>query len=647
MTDDSPCKFPAAESVPLRTLRVRVDAACGTGAHLTGTLLEQYGAAVNHGPAEAPERVDVVLLDDGAVTRIASADLDPRDDNAWPEGTIRCAITLLGIEQVGGFPADELVAQALSGMIDCTGFDVTTSAAIGVPIATVSTAFLATCAVSALLIHRANGGRNLVADLSLRDSCLAVLASTHLPVVLAGRGRPPRIGNRHPAFVPWNTYRAIDQWVQICGGRNWSNLCDLLGRPEWADDPEFAVLSNRMARSAEIDVAIETWCSSRTAADAVRDLSKRDIPASVVQTPSRTALRDLSAPQQLNLTAGKAIERTALGPPLAGLLVAEMGLHTAGPLATRIVASLGATVVKIEPPRGDPARAATTRMPGGDGYLYELNNIDKQSVVADLATPAGREIAQRVVDHAAVFVQNLAPGYVDKMGVDLATDRLLRCDISGFDPLGPRSGDKAFDAVLQALAGVMTLTGSEDRPLKPGGSLTDQLTALGVAAAITATHAGLGTVTGHIQATLEHATTWLVAARLEPGLMPGLRSEIVKVSDGEVLVRIDNVEQQQRLDDLIGGLGHRGPEWSRTDLAARCAASGLTAAPVLGLDEAVNEAVARGALFTNVSDERRQAYVMDVPLGLSRELSSSARPAPALGQHTAAWTDNNRKVTQR
>ena len=634
------------DGAPLRTLRVRVDAARGTGASLTGTLLEQYGATVSHGPTGVGDGVDVVLLDDEAVARVVKAGLDVYDDRAWAEGTIRCAVTVLGIADIGTRPADELVAQALSGMIDCTGFDGSSSVAIGVPIATVSAAFLATCAISALVIHRETGGRDLIADVSLRDCCFAVLASTHLPVVLAGRRRPARVGNRHPAFVPWNTYRATDRWIQVCGGRNWSDLCELIGKPEWRDDPEFTDVTTRMARSDQLDSAIGAWCASRTAAEAVRQLTERDTPASVVQPPEAAELSDLAAPQRFGLLAGKPADNRSADQPLTGLVVAEMGLHTAGPLATRILASLGATVVKIEPPRGDPARGATTRMPGGDGYLYELNNIDKQSVVADLTTEAGRALVQRVLDETAVFVQNLAPGYVDRLGIELDIDRLLRCDISGFDPDGPRARDKAFDAVLQALTGVMTLTGSDDQPLKPGGSLTDQLTALGVAAAITASCAGLGRVTGHIHATLEHATRWLVAARLEPGLMSGLRPEIVTASDGEVAVRLDNPEDQQRLSDVVGQSSTDGRSPCRTELVEQLAAMGLVAAPVLGLDEAVDDAFTRGGLFTDVADERRHALVMTVPLGLPRGLTSNSRPAPALGQHTAMWAANDRKVTQ-
>jgi crotonobetainyl-CoA:carnitine CoA-transferase CaiB-like acyl-CoA transferase len=635
------------QGAPLRALRVRVEAVRGTGAYLTGTLLEQYGAAVSHGPDHrCGGAVDVVLFDDEAVMRAGKAGLDLHDDGAWGAGMIRCAVTVAGVSEVGSYPADELVAQALSGMVDCTGYDETSSVAIGVPIATVSAAFLASCAISALVIHREAGGADLIADVSLRDCCFAVLASTHLPVVLAGRGRPPRVGNRHPAFVPWNTYRAADQWIQICGGRNWSDLCELIGMPEWRDDPDFTDVIKRIARSDELDSAIGGWCANRTSEDAVRELTARDIPSAVVHPPPNVALCDLAAPQRFDLVPGRPAEQTSTRQPLAGVLVVEMGLHTAGPLATRVLASLGATVVKVEPPRGDPARGSATKMPGGDGYLYELNNVDKQSVVADLATDAGRDLVQRVLDEAAVFVQNLAPGYIDRIGVDIDSSRLLRCDISGFDPLGPRARDKAFDAVLQALTGVMTLTGSEDAPLKPGGSLTDQLTAFGMASAITATYAGAPSATGRIEATLEHATRWLVAARLEPGLMPGLRPAIVNAADGEVAVRLDTAEDQELLSRLISRTSSTGRLLSRAELAERCAEEGLVAAPVLGLDEVVDDAIKRGGLFTDVSDERRRARVMEVPLGLPRGLTSTVRPAPSLGQHTASWADNDRKVTR-
>src|SRR5206468_2795455 len=129
-------------------------------------------------------------------------------------------------------------------------------------------------------------------DISMRDCCFAVLASTHLPVVLSGNGRPARVGNRHPAFIPWNAYRASDRWIQLCGGSNWSGLCDLIGRPEWREDPDFTNVARRIARSAELDSAIGAWCARHTADTAVRQLAARDIPSSVIEPPPPTTLSE-------------------------------------------------------------------------------------------------------------------------------------------------------------------------------------------------------------------------------------------------------------------------------------------------------------------------------------------------------------------
>ncbi len=138
--------------------------------------------------------------------------------------------------------------------------------------------------------------------------------------------------------------------------------------------------------------------------------------------------------------------------PLEGIRVVEVGVWVAGPAAAAILADWGADVVKIEPPEGDPARTFQ-RMLGGDmptNPPFELDNRNKRSVVVDLATDEGRDVATRLIDHADVFVTNIRRAALARIGLDderlLARNpRLVYALISGFGTEGPDADQPAYD----------------------------------------------------------------------------------------------------------------------------------------------------------------------------------------------------------
>lgn len=163
---------------------------------------------------------------------------------------------------------------------------------------------------------------------------------------------------------------------------------------------------------------------------------------------------------------------------LAGVTVVAIEQAVAAPLATRHLADLGARVVKVERPgSGDFARGYDRTVHGQASYFVWLNR-GKQSVALDLKDPADLDIARQLIGTADVLVQNLVPGAMARLGLDLAELRqahpgLIICSISGYGPDGPYRDRKAYDLLIQADAGLLEVTGTGPQRAKAGISVAD------------------------------------------------------------------------------------------------------------------------------------------------------------------------------
>jgi itaconate CoA-transferase len=164
--------------------------------------------------------------------------------------------------------------------------------------------------------------------------------------------------------------------------------------------------------------------------------------------------------------------------PLSGtrVLACENGL--AGPLCTRLLADLGADVVKVERPGvGDVTRGWDTVAAGlSSGFVWV--NRGKRSVALDVKSPADRPALEALVAASDVFVQNFTPGWAERTGLDEPSIRSLRPDvvytsISGYGPDGPYAGRNAYDLVMQGEAGLISVTGTEEEPARVGLSVCD------------------------------------------------------------------------------------------------------------------------------------------------------------------------------
>jgi itaconate CoA-transferase len=165
-------------------------------------------------------------------------------------------------------------------------------------------------------------------------------------------------------------------------------------------------------------------------------------------------------------------------PPLQGVTVIAIEQAVAGPFATRQLADLGARVIKIErPDGGDFARAYDTSVKGMASHFVWLNR-SKESLTLDLKRPEAAVVLQRLLDGADVFLQNLAPGAIDRLGLGADVlqqryPRLVICNLSGYGPSGPYAEKKAYDLIIQSEVGMLSVTGTDSTPSKVGVSIAD------------------------------------------------------------------------------------------------------------------------------------------------------------------------------
>lgn len=175
--------------------------------------------------------------------------------------------------------------------------------------------------------------------------------------------------------------------------------------------------------------------------------------------------------------------------PLDGVKVLEFGHFAAGPFAGLVLADWGADVVKVEPLGGEGLRAWPPFSPGDDDHpAYSLNfasvSRNKRSITADFKSPADMERLRALCEKADIIIENFRPGVMKRLGMgyeQLAAinPRLVYCSVSGYGQSGPFNGKGAFDVAIQAISGIMSVTGEEDGPpAKCGVPLADFCTAV-------------------------------------------------------------------------------------------------------------------------------------------------------------------------
>ncbi|MSR35831.1 MAG: CoA transferase [Gemmatimonadetes bacterium] len=163
--------------------------------------------------------------------------------------------------------------------------------------------------------------------------------------------------------------------------------------------------------------------------------------------------------------------------PLDGILVVSVEQALAAPFATRRLADAGARVIKVERPEGDFARDYD-EVVHGESTFFVWSNRGKESVVLDFKTEAGAALLGRLIARADVFVQNLVPGALERVGFGTAAlrerhPRLITCDLSGYGEAAPYASMKAYDMLVQSESALVAVTGTPDAPARVGISVCD------------------------------------------------------------------------------------------------------------------------------------------------------------------------------
>ncbi|WP_457630419.1 CaiB/BaiF CoA transferase family protein [Oceanithermus sp.] len=368
---------------------------------------------------------------------------------------------------------------------------------------------------------------------------------------------------------------------------------------------------------------------------------------------------------------------------LSGLKVLDLSRILAGPFATQMLADLGAEVWKVESPWGDDTRRWGPPFKEGESAYFLSTNRGKKSVAVNLKDPRGQELVRGLAAEADVLVENFKAGDLARYGLDYPSlrevnPRLVYASITGFGQSGPRAHEPGYDAALQGITGIMSITGEADGPpVKIGVAWIDVLTGLTAAVGILAAlrereqsglgqHLDLALFDVGVAALVNQAQAYLMSG-VVPQRMGSAHPQIVPyqafaASDKWFILAVGNDAQYQRLTEAIGHpelwederlRSNAGRVEHRDELVPRLQeifagrtraewlevlrAAGVPVTPVNDVGEALADpqAEARGLLWEVEHPKLGPTPLLASPLQhMSRTPAAPAAPPPLLGQHT-------------
>lgn len=372
--------------------------------------------------------------------------------------------------------------------------------------------------------------------------------------------------------------------------------------------------------------------------------------------------------------------------PLSDMLVLDLGQIYAGPYCSWLLAQLGARVIKVESPSGDLVRART-HSPAGP-YAYSMLNSDKESVVLDLKTTEGRDLLLDLVTHADVLVENFSVGTMERLGLGeevllRRNPRLVVGSVAGFGLTGPYADRPAMDLTVQAMSGVMDVTGfPSGPPVKAGAAVSDFLGAthlcIGILAALLARQSsGRGQ---RVEASMHEATVLSLCSALSAAVDGGRSTTVARTgnrhpalsvapynvyaaAEGYVAINCpsqkhwaslttlmgrpelasdhryhDPVERTKRIDEVDALVTSWTSTMHRDQLISLLTAARIPCAPVLTINEVIEDPHlhARQAFVETADPARGSIRLPRSPVRLHDSLTpTEPRPAPYLGQDTA------------
>ena len=259
--------------------------------------------------------------------------------------------------------------------------------------------------------------------------------------------------------------------------------------------------------------------------------------------------------------------------PLNGILVADFSRILAGPYATMLLADMGAEVIKVESPAGDDTRTWMPPVRDGISTYYLGINRNKKSIALDLRNPDDAEVARELATRADVMIENFKPGGLRRFGLDYETlsavnPGLVYASINGFGSSERGAAIPGYDLMIQALSGLMSLTGPEDGPAyRAGISVFDVMAGLhatiGILAALNERHeTGQGQaieislLSSALSGLVNHSSAWTAGGTIpyrmgnaHPSLFP---YEPLPTADGELVIIAGNDSQFRKLCEVLG-----------------------------------------------------------------------------------------------
>ncbi len=366
--------------------------------------------------------------------------------------------------------------------------------------------------------------------------------------------------------------------------------------------------------------------------------------------------------------------------PLADVRVVDFSQNLAGPYATQILGDMGADVVKVEPPGGDPARRWGPPFAGGQSHLFQVVNRNKRGVVLDLASARDRDRALELASAADVVVQALRVGAAERLGIGYArvrgvNPRVVYASVTAHGPDGPLAEQPGYDPLMQARSGLMSVTGERDgRPARVGASVVDMGTGMWTAAAILGalaqrarTGEGCHVTTSLLDTSLAwmayHLTGCLATGRAPErmGTAIGMIApyQAFPCADGEVVVAAGNDEIFSRLCAALDLPLDRHPDYrtnearvarrerlaeivsertrtrSREELLALLGDHRVPAAPVHTVASALEDpqTVATGMIRSAPHPGAEDHVDVAMPIRWDGLRAAVRRPPPGIGEH--------------
>lgn len=377
--------------------------------------------------------------------------------------------------------------------------------------------------------------------------------------------------------------------------------------------------------------------------------------------------------------------------PLAGIKVLELARILAGPWIGQTLADLGADVIKVESPGGDDTRTwgpPFVRSESGedlDAAYFHCCNRGKRSVVLDFHTDHGREAVRRLARRADVLIENFKVGGLRKYGLDYESlqrlnPALIYCSVTGFGQDGPYAGRAGYDFLIQAMGGIMDITGEpEGEPTKPGVAYADIFTGLyGViavqAALVQRGRTGEGQLIdmalldSQVAVLANQALNYLVSGN-PPRRMGNTHPNIVPYqpfpcSDGYIVIAVGNDGQFARLCHVLGCgelanderfcsnpvrvanrhtlvpmLAERTRNWDRNDILETLESHTVPAGPINTIEDVFNDPQVRHRGMARQLDapgtEHGTVPTVRTPIVLSGGELTLEHAAPRLGEHSA------------